>query len=67
MRYKGLENKIDFRCFMRKSKKNRKIFNLLDKRQLPPVKKIRFCDYVINNNSSLKNLKKYVKIVQNKI
>ena len=24
MRYKGLENKIDFRCFMRKSKKNRK-------------------------------------------
>jgi len=47
--------------------KNRKIFNLLDKRQLPPVKKIRFCDYVINNNSSLKNLKKYVKIVQNKI
>ncbi len=47
--------------------KSRKIFNLLDKRQLPPVKKIKFCDYVINNNSSLKNLKKNVKIVKNKI
>ena len=47
--------------------KNRKIFNLLDKRQLPPAKKIKLCDHVINNNSSLKKLKKNVKIIKNKI
>ena len=47
--------------------KNRKMFDLLDKRQLSPQKKIKFSDYVINNNGSLKNLKKDVKIVQNKI
>ena len=52
--------------YMKKGK-SREIFNLLDKRQLQPVKKIKFCDYVINNNSSLKNLKKNVKIIQNKI
>jgi len=47
--------------------KSRKIFNLLDKRQLPPAKKIKFCNYVINNNSSLKNLKKNVRIIKGKI
>tara|TARA_B100000686_G_scaffold350324_1_gene445986 strand:+ start:799 stop:1362 length:564 start_codon:yes stop_codon:yes gene_type:complete len=47
--------------------KNKKIFNLLNKRQLTPVKKIKFCDYVINNNNSLKKLKKNVKIIKNKI
>ena len=41
--------------------KNIDIFQLLDKRQLPPAKKKKFCDYVINNNYSLKNLKKNVK------
>ena len=47
---------------------NRKtIFNLLDKRQLSPSKKIKFCDYVINNNGSLKNLQKSVKIIKNKL
>ena len=50
-----------------KKGKNEKIFNLLNKRQLPPVKKIKFCDYVINNNSSLKKLKKNVKLVKNAI
>ena len=40
---------------------NRKIFNLLNKRQLSPVKKIKFSDYVINNNGSLKLLKKNIK------
>ena len=40
---------------------NRKIFNLLNKRQLSPVKKIKFCDYVINNNGSLKLLKNKIK------
>ena len=47
--------------------KNKKIFYILDKRQLSPVKKIKFCDYVINNNGSLKNLQKNVKIIKNKI
>ena len=46
---------------------NKKIFNLLNKRQLSPAKKIKFCDYVINNNSSLKKLKKNVKLIENKI
>ena len=40
---------------------NAKIFNLLNKRQLSPAKKIKFCDYVINNNGSLKLLKKNIK------
>ena len=40
---------------------NKKIFNLLNKRQLSPAKKIKFCDYVINNNGSLKLLKKNIK------
>ena len=40
---------------------NKKIFNLLNKRQLSPVKKFKFCDYVINNNGSLKLLKNNIK------
>ena len=47
--------------------KSRKIFNLLDKRQLPPVKKIKFCDYVINNNGSIKLLKKNIKNIMLKL
>ena len=47
--------------------KNVKIFNLLDKRQLSTEKKIKFCDYVINNNRSLKNLKKNVEVIKNKL
>ena len=47
--------------------KSIKLFNLLDKRQLPPAKKIKFCDYVINNNNSLKLLKKNVKIIKNNL
>ena len=46
---------------------NKKIFNLLNKRQLSPVKKIKFCDYVINNNGSLKLLKKNIKNIMNKL
>ena len=47
--------------------KNKNIFNLLDKRQIQPAKKIKFCDYVINNNGSLKTLQKNVKIIKSKI
>ena len=46
---------------------NSKIFNLLNKRQLSPAKKIKFCDYVINNNGSLKLLKKNIKNIMIKI
>ena len=49
-----------------KKGKDKKIFNILDKRQLPPAKKIKFCDYVINNNRSLKKLKKNVKLIKKK-
>ena len=45
----------------------RKIFNLLNKRQLSPAKKIKFCDYVINNNGSLKLLKKNIKNIMSEL
>ena len=47
--------------------KNKEMFNLLDKRQLPPQKKIKFSDYVINNNGSLKKLKIKIKSIKNKL
>ena len=47
--------------------KNEEMFNLLDKKQLSPQKKIEYSDYVINNNGSLKKLKKKIKTIQNKI
>jgi len=40
---------------------NKKIFSLLDSRQLSPVVKKKMCDYTINNNYSLEILKKSVK------
>ena len=46
---------------------NTKIFNLLNKRQLSPAKKIKFCDYVINNNGSIKLLKKNIKNIMLKL
>ena len=46
--------------YVRKGK-SKEIFNILDKRQLSSSKKIKFCDYVINNNGSLKLLKKNIK------
>ena len=57
---------LRIRRFLKRGK-NISIFNLLDKRQLPPAKKIKFCDYVINNNNSLNNLKKNVNSIINKI
>tara|TARA_A100000164_G_C21857955_1_gene748561 strand:+ start:65 stop:628 length:564 start_codon:yes stop_codon:yes gene_type:complete len=46
---------------------NKKIFNLLNKRQLPSAKKFKFCDYVINNNRSLKLLKKNIQNIMIKL
>ena len=51
----------------KKRGKNKKLFDILDKRQLRPVKKIKFCDFIINNNYSLKKLKKNVNLIQKKI
>ena len=50
-----------------KRRKNKIFFKLLDKRQLSPIKKIKFSDHVINNNVYLKNLRKNVMIIKNKI
>ena len=46
---------------------NSKVFKLLNKRQLSPQKKAKRSDYVINNNKSLKKLKKDVKLLEKKI
>ncbi|OUU11995.1 MAG: dephospho-CoA kinase [Gammaproteobacteria bacterium TMED34] len=40
---------------------NKRFFDLLNKRQFSPAKKIKFCDHVINNNGSIKLLKKNIK------
>ena len=47
--------------------KSKKIFNILDRRQLLPEKKIKFCDYVINNNGTLNKLKRQIKSIKNKL
>ena len=44
--------------------KSKRIFNILDKRQLSPEKKNKFSDYTINNNYSLKKLTKNVKLIK---
>ena len=46
---------------------NKRFFDLLNKRQLSPEKKIKFCDYVINNNGSIKLLKKNIKNIMLKL
>ncbi len=39
---------------------NKKLFQILDKRQMSPNKKKSYCNYTVENNSSLKNLKKNI-------
>ena len=46
---------------------NIKHFNLFDKRQIQPQRKIQKSDYVIYNDKSLKNLKEKVKILKLKL
>jgi len=48
-------------------KGNKKIFTILDKRQIIPRKKIKISDHVVYNNNSLKALKKKVKFLINKL
>ena len=40
------------------NKGNRELFLFLDKHQMKDVKKVKFCDYIVVNNKSLKVLKK---------
>ena len=50
-----------------KRTKNKRFFDLLNNRQLSPAKKIKFCDYVINNNGSLNLLKNNIKNIMTKL
>ena len=62
----GAKKNIRLRRYIAKGG-NKKIFTILEKRQEKPSKKIKISDHVIYNNKSIKNLKKNVKIVLNKI
>ena len=68
-----IENKLmkyfDLIIFIKANKKNRlkrfklkggeeKLFNILDKKQMPTAKKIKLCDHVIINDKNLNVLKK---------
>ena len=56
----GASRKLRLKRYVNKNG-DKKIFNLLDKRQLLPSFKKNICDYTINNNYSLAILKKNVK------
>ncbi len=60
------KKKIRLKRYLKRGK-NKKMFYLLDRRQLLPGKKIKFCDYVINNNKNLKKLKTKIKDIKNKL
>ena len=62
----GAKKNIRLRRYIAKGG-NKKIFTILEKRQSKSSKKIKISDHVIYNNKSIKNLKKNVKIVLNKI
>ena len=42
---------------------NKKLFEILDKRQLSANKKIKFCDHIIINNKNLNVLKKSLSVI----
>ena len=44
-----------------KKNNNRRVFEILNRRQLSPLSKKKFCDTIINNDYSLAILKKNVK------
>ena len=54
------KKKIRLKRYLKKNG-DKRIFNLLDSRQLLPAAKKRISDYTINNNFSLAILKKTVK------
>ena len=62
----GAKKNIRLRRYIAKGG-NKKIFTILEKRQNKPSKKIKIRDHVIYNNKSIKNLKRNIKMVLNKI
>ena len=44
--------------YVSKNKKNSKLFNLLDQKQIKDNKKMKYCDHVVINNNSLSDLKR---------
>ena len=62
----GAKKNIRLRRYIAKEG-NKKIFTILEKRQEKPSKKIKISDHVIYNNKSIKNLKRNIKMVLNKI
>jgi dephospho-CoA kinase len=60
------KKKLRLKRYLKKNGK-KKTFDLLDKRQLSPISKRKICDNVINNNYSLKILRKNVKKLSEKL
>ena len=60
------KKKLRLKRYLKKNGK-KKTFHLLDKRQLSPISKRKICDNVINNNYSLKILRKNVKKLSEKL
>ena len=58
----GARRNLRLKRHLRK-KGNKKIFTILDKRQIIPSKKIKISDRIIYNNSSLKVLKRNVRLL----
>ena len=54
------KKQLRLRRYLKKNN-DKKIFNLLNRRQILPTKKIKMSDHVINNNKSLSVLKNSVK------
>ena len=59
------KKKIRLNRYLKKNN-NKNLFNLLDRKQLGPNKKTKYSNYVINNNSSINELKKKVNVIKNK-
>ena len=63
----GANKKIRLKRYIKK-RGDKKMFSLLNKRQLPPAIKKNICDYIIENNYSLailrRNVKNFMKIYE---
>tara|TARA_B100000963_G_scaffold140256_1_gene122139 strand:+ start:12016 stop:12579 length:564 start_codon:yes stop_codon:yes gene_type:complete len=63
--YIGASKKIRLKRFL-KTKKSKKLFHILEKRQHNPRVKMKKCDYVINNNQSIQLLQNKIKYIISK-
>ena len=52
------KKEIRLKRYLSKNKRKSKLFELLDNEQIKDKNKIKYCDHVVINNSSLSNLKK---------